>query len=365
MPGAGAGEDAQGLRVEVEANITKVRIELTQLVNTMMETMQAEAERRAETMLQKLTRMLRTAPKIDNSKAALEPTSGHSTQMSSSQRQIQPTRAAQPSWAAIASTRAQKMAEWTTVTNGKKKTKKHSLNQRRILFVRNAQSSNCDPRDIMFEVNRALANARAHVTVRRIMMGYTDKGNLTGVVGENACADEIFAYAPAVMAAVHRKWIIDLTLSTHNVGALTSWGIDWDRATTSDLEVIVFAWMPLRATAAAEEATSVPNWNIDELCANEQAMEEAAEHWRALSEGRPLVNSHAATEEELEAEAFWIQNSLKVVLDTHAPGKVACARSKRRWTAEIKQMRKAFAGTRRAYKDGRTSFDEYRRVRND
>lgn len=96
-PGAGAGEDVQRLRVEVEANTTKVRIELTQLVNTMMERMQAEAERRAETMLQRLTRMLKTAPKIDNSKAALlseaEPTSGRSTQMPNSQRQIQPTRA--------------------------------------------------------------------------------------------------------------------------------------------------------------------------------------------------------------------------------------------------------------------------------
>lgn len=90
------------------------------------------------------------------------------------------------------------------MTNSKKKTKKHSLSQRRILFVRNAQSFNCDPRDIMFEVNKALANARAHVTVRLIKMGYTDKGNLTGVVGENACADEIFAYALAVMAAVQR-----------------------------------------------------------------------------------------------------------------------------------------------------------------
>jgi hypothetical protein len=161
------------------------------------------------------------------------------------------------------------------------------------------------------------------------------------------------------------KSIIDLTLSTRNIGALTSWGIDSDRATTSDHEVIVFAWMPLRATAAAEEATAAPNWNIERLCADDQAMEEAAEHWRTLSEGRPVVDSYAATEEELEAEAFWIQNSLKVVLDTHAPGKAACARSKRWWTADIKQMRRSFAGARRAYKGGRTSFDEYRRVRND
>jgi len=207
-PAAGAGEDVQRLRVEVEANITKVRIELTQLVNTMMERMQTEAERRAETMLHKLMQMLKSAPKNDIGSAApiseSEPTSGRSTRKSGSQGQTQPTPAVQPSWAAIASAGAQKMTGWTTVTNGKKKTKKHSLSQRRILFVRNAQSSNCDPRDIMFEVNKALANARAHVTVRLIKMGYTDKGNLTGVVGENACADEVLAYASAVMAAVQK-----------------------------------------------------------------------------------------------------------------------------------------------------------------
>jgi hypothetical protein len=36
-PAAGTGEDVQHLRIEVEAKITKVRIELTQLVNTMIE----------------------------------------------------------------------------------------------------------------------------------------------------------------------------------------------------------------------------------------------------------------------------------------------------------------------------------------
>ena len=161
------------------------------------------------------------------------------------------------------------------------------------------------------------------------------------------------------------KSIIDLTLSTRQVGALTAWDIDSNLATTSDHEVIVFAWAQLRATAATEEATATPNWNIGRLYAEKQAMEEAAEHWRTLSEGRLSVDPHATSEEELEAEASWIQNSLKVVLDTHAPGKAACARSKRWWTAEIKEMRRSFAGARRAYKGGRASFDEYRRVRND
>jgi hypothetical protein len=72
------------------------------------------------------------------------------------------------------------------------------------LFVRNVKPHTCDPRDIMFEVNKALAHARANVTVRLIKMGYTEKGDLTGAMGENACAEDLFVHAQAVMAAVQK-----------------------------------------------------------------------------------------------------------------------------------------------------------------
>lgn len=57
---------------------------------------------------------------------------------------------------------------------------------------------------LCLKVNKALAHARAHVTVRLTKMGYTDKGNLTGVISENACADELLNFAPVVMAAVKK-----------------------------------------------------------------------------------------------------------------------------------------------------------------
>jgi hypothetical protein len=198
--------EAQALRGEVEANISKVKIELTQLINTTIERMQVEAERRAEAMLQKLMQMLRLAPRNHINRVApvidTEVASGRSKRVSGSQGQNQIIRVTQPSWAAITGTRAQKTIGWTIVTDSKKRTKKHSLDQRRILFVRNVKSYTYDPRDIMFKVNKALTNARAHITVRLIKMGYTDKGNLTGIVGENTYAEEVLAYVAAVMATV-------------------------------------------------------------------------------------------------------------------------------------------------------------------
>ena len=46
----------------------------------------------------------------------------------------------------------------------------------------------------MFEVNKALTYARANITVRVIKIGYTEKGNLTAVIGENTCAEDLFAH---------------------------------------------------------------------------------------------------------------------------------------------------------------------------
>jgi hypothetical protein len=56
----------------------------------------------------------------------------------------------------------------------------------------------------MFEVNKALTHKRANVPVRLINMGYTEKGHLTGEMGENACAEDLFAYAQAVVALAQK-----------------------------------------------------------------------------------------------------------------------------------------------------------------
>jgi hypothetical protein len=117
-PAPSSGKDVQVLRDEMDATVSKVRIELTQLVNTTIERVQAEAERRADAMLQKLTQMLKIAPTNHIDKAApvvdTGVASGPPTRTPSSQRTNQPMRAAQPSWAAVTGTGAQKLTGWTS-----------------------------------------------------------------------------------------------------------------------------------------------------------------------------------------------------------------------------------------------------------
>jgi hypothetical protein len=92
-------------------------------------------------------------------------------------------------------------------------------------------------------------------------------------------------------------------------------------------------------------------------------MEAAAEHWRELTVWRAPVGAQAAVA-DLEFEACWIQDSVRRVLDRHAPGRPPCARSKRWWTEDIKQERRFYGRARRDYKDDRISFEDYRRARN-
>lgn len=188
--------EVQFLRGEIRLEMSKMHMQLTQLVKSTMAEIQAEADRRVEATLQRIMEMLEKGPKQNNgrvgSRVRTDLQSGGATQGSVGQAQ-RPGQTAQPSWANVVRTGAGN--GWTKVMNGKKKLKKHPRGQRRVLFIRNVRSHSCDPRDIMFEVNKALAHARAHVTVRLIKMGYTDKGNLTGVMSENACADELLNYA--------------------------------------------------------------------------------------------------------------------------------------------------------------------------
>lgn len=196
---AKCSHDVQVLRAEMEKKFQKVELSLTQLVTTAMASIQAEADRRADAMLQSLQQAL-----ANKEKPATSVTTPQSETRAPQEGTIETpnARREQKSWASIAESRTGN--GWTTVTKGKKKVKKHPRGQRRVLFVRNVQSHCCDPRDIMFEVNKALAHARAQVTVRLIKMVYTEKGNLTGVMSENASAEELLDYAPIVMAAVKK-----------------------------------------------------------------------------------------------------------------------------------------------------------------
>lgn len=160
-------------------------------------------------MLQRVVQSLKNAPQVtctctttsNTNSRQQEPGTQGVVPNRRAQGEVQSKQTMQQTWSKIVQKAALSANEWTTVVNRNRKTKKHPLEQRRILFVRSNSAPESDPRDVMFEVNKALAHAKADVTVRLTNLRYSKKGHLSGLVNENACADDLLGYGPLVLAA--------------------------------------------------------------------------------------------------------------------------------------------------------------------
>lgn len=189
-------------------------------------------------MLQRVVQSLKNAPQVTCTCTTTSNTNGRQQEPGTqgvvpnyrAQGEVQPNQATQQTWSKIVQKAALPANAWTTVVNRNKKTKKHPLEQRRILFVRDSPVPKSDPRDVMFEVNKALAHAKADVTVRLTNLRYSKKGHLSGLINENACAVDLLGYRQLALAAAHEvdPTIIDVE-KTERWRKLRVHGVTLDR----------------------------------------------------------------------------------------------------------------------------------------
>jgi hypothetical protein len=167
--------------------------------------------------------------------------------------------------------------------------------------------------------------------------------------------------------------IIDLTLTTVDIGALPTWGIERDMATGSDHELIVWGWECLDEDLgdvsagdqiAAATENEVTGWDVKALGENPEVLVEAEQAWKGLAARRPGLTDEA-TPVDVEEEAIWVQETLTTVLNQHAKPVRVTVWSKRWWGKEIKENRRAFARVKRAWKEGSATEEEYKKARNE
>src|SRR6267378_4077628 len=165
--------------------------------------------------------------------------------------------------------------------------------------------------------------------------------------------------------------IIDLTLTTMEMGPLPAWGVNKEVATGSDHELIEFTWEDqdkrldgqCREGDAGEDS-EVTGWDIKGLIDDKEALEKAEQSWREITAGRPTLTDQC-TLGEVEEEAWWVQEMLSTVLNRHAKALRVTSRSKRWWGEEIKKSRRAYAQARRSWRAGLVSAEELKAIRND
>ena len=156
--------------------------------------------------------------------------------------------------------------------------------------------------------------------------------------------------------------IIDLTLTTSDLGLLPSWIIDPDYSTQSDHELISFDIENLdNKIGSMGPSSEVTGWAIKEI--NDDQERAAKIMWNQLSGQRPLVNE-GSNYLDLDGEAQWISDTFTTVLDQHFRKLRVCARSKRWWSQDISESRSRFKAIRRQFQRQLIPIEVYKEERN-
>lgn len=195
----------------MEKTVKDMQVHMTQMMSEVMAMMRAEAETRANAMLQTLLERMsgmilgsvaNKSETINNPRQITTQKVGIQTQCNSQIPQV-----AKQTWAHRFGSGTQVTNDWTTVggrrkpTSAKKVLKKHPADQRRVLLLRQSPTQQSDPRDIMLAINKALAQEEADPTIRMVGLRYTKRGNLSGLTVEQARADDLLEYAATMLAA--------------------------------------------------------------------------------------------------------------------------------------------------------------------
>jgi len=134
--------------------------------------------------------------------------------------------------------------------------------------------------------------------------------------------------------------VIDLTLANRPIVRWTI--VADDHSTGFDHEVLEWEVGVDRKEEADHER--VVGLNVAAM--PEEDAEAAEKLWMELAKERIQLDAEC-TEDEVEQEAAWCQEAMSSVLDATAKKIRICARSKRRWNADIKGRRRTVGGERR------------------
>lgn len=211
QPRCASIESGQNVCEMIEKSVQQMTKETAQMMSDAIAKMQAEVEKKAEAVFKRLfEQTLKTTPiEVVSSNTATRQPQLVDLQEARKKQQgaLNPGKTATQTWAERFNPKTQEPGEWKTVSGRKKPTgmkkvlKKHPIDQRRVLFVRQDQTQNQDPRDIMLAINKALTQHGVDTTIRLAGLRYTRKGHLSGITVEHSRAEDLIEHAAIVIAA--------------------------------------------------------------------------------------------------------------------------------------------------------------------
>ena len=156
--------------------------------------------------------------------------------------------------------------------------------------------------------------------------------------------------------------IIDLAITSPELGPLATWYVDSEHSTPSDHELIVVEWDEM-GQPIGNQPREVTGWDIEGLLADLDALEAASKDWKSNGEGRPALTD-GCVQSDVAEEAAWIQATLTEVINQHARQLRVTAYSKRWWGPRVKSERRLYGQAKRAWARGAIGRQDLKEARN-
>ena len=157
--------------------------------------------------------------------------------------------------------------------------------------------------------------------------------------------------------------IIDLALTSPDLGLLRVWEIPEEYPSLSDHELILLEREDIKLGGQENQQPAMSGWNIQNLLQDEKLLQAAHEEWKKASHERHHLTS-LSIKKDLDKEVEWFESRLTELLDNHAKITRVSAYSKRWWNKEVSEARKSWAKSKRKFGRDKDHKDEFKQARN-
>ena len=132
--------------------------------------------------------------------------------------------------------------------------------------------------------------------------------------------------------------IIDLALTSPNLGHLRIWEIPEEYSSFSDHELILLEWENIGLECQENQQPAVSGWRIKNLLQDKILWQAAKNEWQKSSLGHDYL-SDLSIKKDLDVEVEWLQTKIVELLNKHAKITKIGAYLKRWWNKEVAEAR--------------------------
>ena len=157
--------------------------------------------------------------------------------------------------------------------------------------------------------------------------------------------------------------IIDLALTSPDLGPLRVWEIPQKYPSLSNHELILIEWEDIDTKSCGNTQAAMSGWSIKNLLEDDKLFQAAKGEWKKTNMDQQSLDL-LCKKEELDQEVEWFEKKLTELLNNHAKITKITSYSKRWWNKEVAKARSTWAKDKRRLSRNEDLKEEFKQARN-